>query len=310
MLLLVISESLLAKGTVYMKIFYYPGCTVKTKAKNLEESAIAAMKALDIELVELSNWNCCGTVFGMSTDDLLHQLAPLRNLLRVKEQGGDKVTTMCSMCYNTLKRANHLIREDEEKKNLIADFMSEEDVRYEGEVEVLHLLEVLRDVVGFEKLKEKVKVPLKGLKLDPYYGCMLTRPQEIGIDNLENPTILEDLLTALGAEVIRDPMKTECCGSYHTVNAVEVVVDRGYGILSSALKRGADAMVLSCPLCDYNMDHRQREIAGKYVDFSDIPVFYFTQLLALALGLDAGVGRFDLNYVDPLPLLKEKGLVA
>jgi heterodisulfide reductase subunit B len=121
---------------------------------------------------------------------------------------------------------------------------------------------------------------------------------------------LEDLLTALGAEVIRDPMKTECCGSYHTVNAVEVVVDRGYGILSSALKRGADAMVLSCPLCDYNMDHRQREIAGKYVDFSDIPIFYFTQLLALALGLDAGVGRFDLHYVDPLPLLKEKGLVA
>jgi len=293
-----------------MKIFYYPGCTVKTKAKNLEESAIAAMKALDIELVELSNWNCCGTVFGMSTDDLLHQLAPLRNLLRVKEQGGDKVTTMCSMCYNTLKRANHLIREDEEKKTLLADFMSEEPVRYEGEVEVLHLLEVLRDTVGFEKIKEKVKVPLKGLKLDPYYGCMLIRPQEIGIDNMENPTIMEDLLTALGAEVIRDPMKTECCGSYHTVNAVEVVVDRGYGILSSALKRGADAMVLSCPLCDYNMDHRQREIAGKYVDFSNIPVFYFTQLLALALGLDAGVGRFDLNYVDPLPLLKEKGLVA
>ncbi|MEE9503674.1 MAG: CoB--CoM heterodisulfide reductase iron-sulfur subunit B family protein [Thermodesulfobacteriota bacterium] len=293
-----------------MKIFYYPGCTVKTKAKNLEESALAAMKALDVELVELSNWNCCGTVFGMSTDDLVHQLAPLRNLLRVKEQGGDKVTTMCSMCYNTLKRANHLIREDEEKKKLIADFMDEESVRYEGEVEVLHLMEVLRDEVGFEAIKEKVKVPLNGLKLDPYYGCMLTRPQEIGIDNLENPTIFEELLTALGAEVVKDPMKTECCGSYHTVNEVEVVVDRGYGILHSALKRGADAMVVSCPLCDYNMDHRQREIAEKYVDFKSIPVFYFSQLLTLALGLETKVSRFDLNYVDPLPMLKEKKLVA
>jgi heterodisulfide reductase subunit B len=293
-----------------MKLFYYPGCTVKTKAKNLEASAIAAMKELDVELIEISSWNCCGTVFGMSSDDLLHQLAPLRNLLRVQEQGGDKVTTMCSMCYNTLKRANHLIREDDEKKKLLADFMSEEPVRYEGEVEVLHLLEILRDVVGFEKLKEKVKVPLKGLKLDPYYGCMLTRPQEIGLDNLENPTILEDFLTALGAEVIKDPMKTECCGSYHTVNEVEVVVERGYGILNSALKRGADAMVLSCPLCDYNMDHRQREIVQKYVDFRGIPVFYFTQLLTVALGLEVAINHFDLNYVDPLPLLKERQLVA
>ena len=293
-----------------MKLFYYPGCTVKTKAKNLEASAIAAMKELDVELVEISSWNCCGTVFGMSTDDLLHQLAPLRNLLRVQELGGDKVTTMCSMCYNTLKRANHLMREDEEKKTLLADFMSEEPVRYEGEVEVLHLLEIIRDVVGFEKLKEKVKVPLKGLKLDPYYGCMLTRPQEIGLDNLENPTIMEDFLTALGAEVIKDPMKTECCGSYHTVNEVEVVVERGYGILNSALKRGADAMVLSCPLCDYNMDHRQREIVKKYVDFRGIPVFYFTQLLSVALGLEVEINHFDLNYVDPIPLLKERQLVA
>ena len=293
-----------------MKLFYYPGCTVKTKAKNLEASALAAMKALDVELVEVSSWNCCGTVFGMSTDDLLHQLAPLRNLLRVQEQGGDKVTTMCSMCYNTLKRANHLIRTDEEKKTLLADFMSEEPVQYEGGVEVLHLLEILRDVVGFEKLKEKVKVPLKGLKLDPYYGCMLTRPREIGLDNLENPTIMEDFLTALGAEVVKDPMKTECCGSYHTVNEVEVVVDRGYGILNSALKRGADAMVLSCPLCDYNMDHRQREIVKKYVDFRGIPVFYFTQLLSVALGLEVEINHFDLNYVDPIPLLKERQLVA
>ncbi|MBW2005929.1 MAG: CoB--CoM heterodisulfide reductase iron-sulfur subunit B family protein [Deltaproteobacteria bacterium] len=293
-----------------MKIFYYPGCTVKTKAKNLEESALSAMKTLDVELVELPSWNCCGTVFGMATDDLVHQLAPIRNLLRVKEQGGERVTTICSMCYNTLKRANHLIREDEEKRRLIADFMSEETIRYEGEVEVLHLLEILRDLVGFETLKEKVKINLKGLKLDPYYGCMLTRPQEIGIDNMENPTILEELLTALGAEVVKDPMKTECCGSYHTVNEVDVVADRGYEILHSALKRGADAMVLSCPLCDYNLDYRQREIAKKYVGFSGIPVFYFSQLLALALGLEAKESRFDLNYVDPLPLLREKRVIV
>ena len=289
-----------------MKLFYYPGCTVKTKAKNLEASALAAMSELDIELVEVASWNCCGTVFGMSTDDLLHQLAPLRNLLRVKEQGGDKVITMCSMCYNTLKRANHLIREDDEKKQLLADFMSEEPVRYEGEVEVLHLLEVLRDVVGFDQLKKKIKVPLTGLRLDPYYGCMLTRPREIGIDNLENPTIFETFLETLGAEVVTDPFRTECCGSYHTVNATEVVVERGHGILGSAVKRHADAVVLSCPLCDYNLDHRQREMKQKYTDFCGIPVFYFTQLLALALGLDSAVCHFDLHYQDPRPLLTSR----
>ena len=292
-----------------MKLFYYPGCTVKTKAKNLEASALAAMKALDVELVEISSWNCCGTVFGMSTDDLLHQLAPLRNLLRVQEQGGDKVITMCSMCYNTLKRANHLIREDDEKKKLLSDFMSEEPVRYEGGVEVLHLLEVLRDSIGFEQLRKRIKVPLKGLRLDPYYGCMLTRPQEIGLDNLENPTILEDFIRTLGAEVVTDPFRTECCGSYHTVNAVDVVVDRGYGILGSAAKRGADALVLSCPLCDYNLDHRQKEIKEKYTDFHNIPVFYFTQLLALSLGLGSDVCHFDLHYQDPRPLLKSRAVL-
>lgn len=289
-----------------MKIFYYPGCTVKTKAKGLEASALAAMKELNIELVEIASWNCCGTVYGMSTDDLLHQLAPLRNLLRVKEQGGDRVTTMCSMCYNTLKRANYLIRNDDEKKRLLADFMSEESIRYEGEVEVLHLMEVLRDGVGFEQLKKKIKVPLTGLRLDPYYGCMLTRPREIGMDNLENPTIFEELLTALGAEVVTDPFRTECCGSYHTVNAPEVVVERGYAILGSALRRHADAVVLSCPLCDYNLDHRQREMAIKHVDFRGIPVFYFTQLLALALGLGSDVCHFDLHYRDPRPLLMSR----
>jgi len=292
-----------------MKIFYYPGCTVKTKAKNLEESAIAAMKVLDVELVELPNWNCCGTVFGMSTDDLVHQLAPLRNLLRVKEQGGDKVTTICSMCYNTLKRANHLIREDEEKRRLIADFMSEESVRYEGEVDILHLLEMLRDKIGYGTVRDKVKVSLKGLRLAPYYGCMLLRPQEIGIDNLENPTVMEELLRSLDSEVIRDPMRTECCGSYQAVNEVEVVADRGYEILGSALRRDADALVLSCPLCDYNLDHVQQVIHKRHSDFKGIPVFYFTQLLALSLGLDEKVCRFELNHVDPRPLLKSRGIL-
>jgi len=292
-----------------MQISYYPGCTVKTKGKGFEESALAALDALGVKMVELPNWNCCGTVFSLSSDDLVHHLAPLRNLLRVKELGETRVTTLCAMCYNTLKRANLLVQQDADKQEKIVNFMDDEETQYRGEVEVLHLLEFLRDEVGYENLSGKVTNPLKGLKVAPYYGCMLLRPSEIGVDSMEEPKILEDLMQTLGAEVIHDPMRIECCGSYHTVNAVETVADRTYAILGSALRRGADVVVQSCPLCDFNLDHRQKEVAVRYSGFRQVPVLYFTQLLALSLGLGVETCRFDLHYVDPVPLLKEKGLI-
>jgi len=292
-----------------MEISYYPGCTVKTKGKGFEESAVAALDALGVKLVELPNWNCCGTVFSLATDDLVHHLAPLRNLIRVKEQGANRVTTLCAMCYNTLKRANLLIREDADRQDKISNFMDDEQTKYSGEVEILHLLEFLRDEIGYEALKKKITRPLNGLKVVPYYGCMLLRPSEIGVDSMEEPSIMEDLLQVLGAEVIHEPMRTECCGSYHTVNASDAVVDRVFAILSSAQRRGGEVVVQSCPLCDFNLDHRQKEVIKKYSGFKQMPVLYFTQLLALSLGLGVETCRFDLHYVDPTPLLKKKGFI-
>lgn len=288
-----------------MKILYYPGCTLKTAAKNFEASAIAAAEALDIQLVELPRWNCCGTVYSLATDDLMHQLAPIRNLIRVQEKGEDKVVTLCSMCYNTLKRANYLLAEDPEKKEKINDFMDREE-DYRGEVKVLHLLEVLKE----RDISSAVKRPLEGLKVTPYYGCLLLRPKEIGIDDIEEPAILKDLLQSLGAEVVDTPYKTECCGSYETVNNVDLVAERAYSILRSAVRRGADAVVVSCPLCDFNLDRRQKEVSQRYSDFREIPVLYFTQLLAIALGVDGENCRFDLHYVDPRPLFKGKDLIC
>jgi heterodisulfide reductase subunit B len=138
---------------------------------------------------------------------------------------------------------------------------------------------------------------------------MLLRPSEIGVDSMEEPSIMEDLLQVLGAEVIHEPMRTECCGSYHTVNASDAVVDRVFAILSSAQRRGGEVVVQSCPLCDFNLDQRQKEIIKKYSGFKQMPVLYFTQLLALALGLGVETCRFDLHYVDPMPLLKKKGFI-
>jgi len=291
-----------------MDLSYYPGCTLKTKAKNLEDPTIASMQALGINLVELPRWNCCGTVFSFADDDLIHHLAPIRNLIRAKEAGDSKVVTLCSFCYNTLKRANLLIKNDPEKRNTINSFM-EEEIDYEGEVEPVHLLETLRDEVGWESISEKVKLPLKGLKVAPYYGCTLLRPREAAIDQPETPTVLHQLLEALGATVVDFPSATECCGSFQIVSNPDCVLECAWKILSSALRSGAEALVLSCPMCDFNLGQRQQELALRYSQFKPIPILYFTQLLALALGLGPEVCRFELNYVDPRPLLESKKLI-
>jgi heterodisulfide reductase subunit B len=291
-----------------MELSYYPGCTLKTRAKNFEDSTIASMAALGINLKEIPRWNCCGAVYSLADDDLIHQLAPVRDLIRVKEQEQGKVVVLCSLCFNTLKRANLLMRNDAEKRKTLNTFMDEE-VDYNGEVEVVHLLEVLRDDIGWKTISDKLKVPLKNLKLAPYYGCTLLRPQEVAIDQVERPTILHQLLRALGAEPIDFPLATKCCGSFQVVGNREAALECAWNILSSAIRQQAEALVLSCPLCDFNLAGKQEELKQKYREFKGIPTLYFTQLLALALGLDSKVCRFELNYQDPRPLLESKGLL-
>ena len=291
-----------------MSLSYYPGCTLKTKAKNLEDSAIAAMGALGVQLVELPRWNCCGTVYCFAGDEELHQLAPVRNLIRVQESGSDKVATLCSFCYNTLKRAHLLVTNNSEKLKTINSFM-EEEKDYEGAVKVVHVLEVLRDDIGWETISKKVQVPLAGLKVTPYYGCTLLRPQEIAIDNVERPTIMHDLLRTIGAQVVDFPYATECCGSYQILSNPDSVSQRAWDILSSALRRKAEAIALTCPLCECNLGQVQAELKQRYAQFKGIPIVYFSQLLAISLGLDPAVCRFELNYADPRPLLESKGFL-
>jgi heterodisulfide reductase subunit B len=291
-----------------MRLAYYPGCTLKTKARNLEEPAIASLDVLGFELEEIRKWNCCGAVYSLADDDLIHQVAPVRNLIRVKEQGKNEVVTLCSFCFNTLKRANLLMRGDAEKRNTLNMFMDEE-VDYGGEVEVLHLLEVLRDEIGWEALGQKIKLPLRNLKLAPYYGCTLLRPREIAIDSVENPTILLKFLEALGATPVDFPESTRCCGSYQIISNPDSISGYAWDILSSALSHGAEALVLTCPLCDYDLGQGQKELVKKHDGFRGMPLFYFTQLLALALGLDPQVCHFELNYGSPESLLREKNLL-
>ncbi|MGB8952391.1 MAG: CoB--CoM heterodisulfide reductase iron-sulfur subunit B family protein [Candidatus Aminicenantales bacterium] len=292
-----------------MKISYYPGCTLKANAKNFEDSTLCSLHRLGIEVEELNRWNCCGTVFSLATDDLIHHVAPIRNLIRTREAGSDSVMTLCAMCYNTLKRANERMKRDPEGLEKINKFIDAENISYNGDVRVLHLLELLRDEIKFAAVTEKVVKPLKDLKVSSYYGCLLVRPKEIGFDDVENPRIMEDLMTALGADSVEFPHKTECCASYQTVDNPKIVAERTYTILSSAQSMGADVVAVSCPLCAFNLDTRQKETAQLHSEFKKIPVLYFSQLLAIALGCPENSLRFDLHFIDPKPILKLKGLL-
>ena len=290
-----------------MKMLYYPGCTLKTSAKNLEQSAFKIMEKLGHEMVEMDDWNCCGVVSSLSDDDLMRHLAPLRSLIHVEDQGDDKVITLCDMCCNTLKQTNLRVKERPEDLETLNAFMDREN-DYKGTVTIYHFLEFLRDEIGFATIKKLVKNPLKGMKIMPYYGCMMLRPREVAIDDAEDPVILSDLLKVLGAEVIDNPFKIECCGSYHTVENKEIVSNRAHRITNFALERGADAIMLSCPLCRFNIDVRGKEAEKYFKDYKQIPVYYYTQLIAIALGIDPTVCKFDEHAVDPSLLLKKKGV--
>ncbi len=295
-----------------MKIPYYPGCTLKTTARNMEISAIESAKILGIEMIELPRWNCCGVVASLTSDDLISHLAPVRNLMRVEEMNEEglveneyRMLTLCSMCFNTLRRSNLRMAENPEDLISINDVMYLEK-GYDGKTEVIHFFELL-DSIGFDKIEEKVKKPLTGLKIAPYYGCMLLRPKEVGIDSPEDPTIIQRFISSIGAEPVPWEAKTICCGSYHTVSNKDIVIKLAYEIITNARKHGAEAIITSCPLCAFNLDDRQKEVREKYLNFEPMPVLYFSQLLALALGLEGETLGLEQNYIDPKPLLKEKG---
>jgi heterodisulfide reductase subunit B len=292
-----------------MKISYYPGCTLKTKAKNLDRAAIASLEALGVEVQEIERWNCCGAVHSLTADDLIHQVGPVRNLVRAKEQGADRLVTLCSMCYNTLARANQIMQNDEVKRDTINRFMDEE-IDYAGEVEVVHYLTYLQEEFGWAKIKEQVKVPMTGLKVAPYYGCTLQRPAEIGIEPFGSYALMTGLLEAIGATVMDFSAADKCCGSYQVLDAPIGENSAAAAIVNMAAGAGIEALATSCPLCEYNLGKQQGQMIEKGNIAANIPTYYFTQLLAVALGLDAENCHFELNDPVSVELLQSKKCLA
>jgi heterodisulfide reductase subunit B len=299
------------------RISYYPGCALKERSSHLDASARIAMEKLGIELDEIDQWTCCGAVPPASEERIMNLVAPVRILRKLRDAGETSMVTICDFCYNVLKRANYRMRNDEIKRKRVNAFLKDDDPKrdylpsedyeqpeYSGEVKVYHLMEYLRDVIGYDSIRESLPSPLSGLKVAPYYGCIMLRPrEEIGLDSPENPSIIEGFIESLGAEPVKYPYRTECCGSYLSVSDPEVSMKVTRRIIRSALDRGAEAMVLSCPLCFYNLETRQKAVAEAWPEFTGIPVFYFTQLLALALGLPSDDLGFDRHGADVTPVL-------
>lgn len=260
-----------------MKVSYYPGCTLRTKAKQLDLYARKSAEALGITMEEIENWQCCGGVFSTAKDEIATKLSSVRALSEAakKEQ---ILVTVCSACHNVIKQTNHAMQNDADFASHVNRYMAPES--YDGSARVLHYLEMLRDVVGFDTLKEKVVNPLSGKKIAAYYGCLLLRPgQTMQMDDVENPTILEDFIRALGAEPVIYAQRNECCGGYVAMEDPASAQKKSQKVLDSAASHGAEIVVTACPLCRYNLEKNGE---------SEMPVVYFTELLAEALGVKEG----------------------
>ena len=261
---------------------YFPGCSLRTTAKDFDTSAKACAGALGMDLREMKDWLCCGAVFSNTSDNIITNSGPNRILARAQSEGNILVT-LCAGCHNVLKRTSIQAKRDRAKQDQINEFNEE---AYSGEMDVLHFLEILRDRVGFDKIKENVKVPLQGMPVGAYYGCLLLRPyREMKFDDPHRPTVIEDLLDSIGCTPIDYPARTECCGSYLAIPSPDTIMQLAGSVVQSARSHGARVIAVSCPLCKYNLELSQNRQSSVSQGSDALPVVYFTQLLGLALGL-------------------------
>ncbi|MBE7035566.1 MAG: disulfide reductase [Ruminococcaceae bacterium] len=257
-----------------MKMSYFPGCTLKNKALDLDAYARRSAEALGVSLEEIENWQCCGGVFTTAKDEVATKLSSVRALKDALTKN-QPLITVCSACHNVIKQTNHAMQTDSEFAAKVNRYMAEE-TDYLGETQVYHYLEMLRDVVGFDTLKSKVVNPLSGKKIAAYYGCLLLRPNAtMQMDDPENPRIIEDFIRAIGAEPVIYANRNECCGGYVTMESPALSKARSNAVIEDAKAAGAEMVITACPLCRYNL----------MKNGADIPVVYFTELLAEALGV-------------------------
>jgi heterodisulfide reductase subunit B2 len=308
---------------------YYPGCSLHASGREYDISTRALFKALRLGLEEVPDWFCCGATPAHNVDELLSHSLAAKNLSLAEEVTGD-LAVACASCFSRLKTTQHHLKADDVKRKQVEKAI---DGPAALNKPVKHILEILAKDFGLAKLEESVKKPLMGLKVACYYGCLLTRPADVpDLDDAEDPSIMEDILRALGAEPVKWSHRMECCGANFTLSRPGVVLKLSNAILQSAREADADCIMVACPLCHGNLDIRQEGIKEKYgqpegtllgnifgsehqhtdadaESRRETPIFYVTQLAALAMGVPTDKLGLESIIIDPRPLLKEKHLL-
>jgi len=263
---------------------YYPGCSLRSTAKEYDVSMRAVFAHLGIELHEIEDWSCCGAVHAdMNNADAAYTL-PARNLALAAAQGFDAIIAPCSGCYKNLRRASKAVAADKTVRAMVNATL-DEDLALKADVEVLHPLYALLRDFGLDAIEAQVVRPLKGVKIASYYGCMLTRPRD-EFDSTERPVGLDELMHVLGAELVDYPYKAKCCGGALALSHSDVTARLTANVLASAKERGADAVTLACPMCHMALDMYQDKAGRVAGQVFDLPVLFFTQLMGLALGIE------------------------
>jgi heterodisulfide reductase subunit B len=264
-----------------MRYAYFPGCSLSSSGYDYNLSLKYVAKALGIDLMEVKDWVCCGASSAHASSHLLSVALPVLNLSHAEKDGFDKLIAPCLACLSRFKAANVELEHDTELREKIYQVF---DYKYQGKVKVYHPLEVFLEM-GLEKIREKVRKKLTGLKVACYYGCVLTRPPKVcQFDNVEDPQSMDSIARTLGAETIDWSFKTECCGVSMTLTYSDIVLKLTNDILREAKEAGANTIAVACPLCQANLDGRQRQIEETYKVRHQIPILYITQLMGLALG--------------------------
>ena len=282
-----------------MEFSYYPGCSLKGSAQELDESFRNCSEKIGVVLTEIPDWTCCGASSAHMVDAYLETALPARDLLTAERMGKD-VVAPCAGCHVRMRAASQHILKDPELQRQFP---------FKGEIDVISGMDMFHKPELLKLIKDKKSRPLEGLRVVPYYGCLAVRPVEVvEPENSENPTQMDDILTALGAEVLSWPYKTDCCGGSLALTKTEMVVKLSRKLIDMALTVGADVMVTMCPMCQANLDTRQADISKASGKAYQMPVMYLTELIGVAFNDPKTKSWFERHIVSPVPALAKRGL--
>lgn len=280
---------------------YFPGCSLEKMAVSYHLSALETTKKLAIKLTELDDWNCCGATTYFYIDELLAYTLCARNLA-IAEKTGLDVVAPCSACYKNMYFTAATLKKDADLAEHVNFALEEDDLQYNGNVKIKHLIEVFAQDVSADEIKGKVTHPLAGVKVAPYYGCQIVRPQKEKED-VEQPQFFEGIMSAIGATPVNYPLKMRCCGGSLMISSRTAALSMVRNLLQSAVDSQATVIATACPMCQVNLEVYQQAVNTEFGTNFSFPVLYFTQLIGLAFGISPkklGIGKEFISFVPSL----------